>query len=184
MEATGGRELTLAGPRHSIPASDPEGGICMAMIAVAFAFAAQAAAQAAEPPAKPVHVILGSNDIAWTAGPGSLAPGAQMSVLYGDPTKAEPFAMRLKLPDGFRIAPHTHPRPEIVTVISGAFHLGMGGTADDSKTRRLVPGDFFAFDPGMAHFVRIEGETVVQLNSVGPWGIDYVNPADDPRQKK
>jgi hypothetical protein len=31
------------------------------------------------------------------------------------------------------------------------------------------------------HFAWTEQETVVQLHSTGPWGITYVNPADDPR---
>lgn len=146
----------------------------------ALALAGTATADAAD---KPAHVILNISEISWTAGPGSLAAGSEMAVLYGDPSKPGPFAMRLKLPDGFKIAPHTHPRPEIVTVISGTFHLGMGKTADGANQRALNAGDFFAFDPGMAHYVTAEGETVVQLNSVGPWAIDYVNPADDPRKK-
>jgi hypothetical protein len=27
------------------------------------------------------------------------------------------------------------------------------------------------------------GDTVVQLHGVGPWQINYLNPADDPRKK-
>lgn len=34
----------------------------------------------------------------------------------------------------------------------------------------------------MAHYVYTDQETVVQLNTVGPWGLTYVNPADDPRR--
>ena len=90
--------------------------------------------------------------------------------------------MRLKLPAGFRIAPHTHPMPEILTVISGAFHIGMGSEADPAMARRLAPGGFFAFDPGLTHYAHVEEETVVQLSSTGPWTINYVDPADDPRQ--
>jgi hypothetical protein len=26
-------------------------------------------------------------------------------------------------------------------------------------------------------------ETVIQLNGVGPWGLHYLNPADDPRKQ-
>lgn len=130
----------------------------------------------------PAHTIVAPNEVKWNAGPPSLKPGAQASVLYGDPSKEGIFVMRLKLPAGFRIAPHTHPKPEILTVISGAFHIGMGTVADATKARRLKAGSFFAFDPGLAHYAHVEKETVVQLSSTGPWTINYVNPADDPRR--
>jgi quercetin dioxygenase-like cupin family protein len=87
--------------------------------------------------------------------------------------------MRLKMPSGYKIAPHSHPKPEVVTVISGTFRIGMGDKADSSKEKPLAAGGFFAFPPGMTHFASTEGETVVQLNAIGPWGLNYVNPADD-----
>jgi quercetin dioxygenase-like cupin family protein len=106
------------------------------------------------------------------------------SVLYGDPAKDGLFVLRLKLPKGYAIPPpHTHPKPEIVTVISGTFTLGMGNVADESNAKPLPAGSFFAFEPGMAHYAFTDEETVVQINSTGPWGINYVNPKDDPRQK-
>jgi hypothetical protein len=37
--------------------------------------------------------------------------------------------------------------------------------------------------PKMNHFVSTKDETVIQLNVTGPWGINYINPADDPRKK-
>lgn len=104
-------------------------------------------------------------------------------MLYGDPTKAELFALRLKLPSGYHIPPHTHPKPEIVTVISGTFRLGMGETADEGQAEPLSAGSFFALAPGMAHYAYAEEDTVIQLNSTGPWSLTYVNPEDDPRQK-
>jgi quercetin dioxygenase-like cupin family protein len=93
------------------------------------------------------------------------------------------FALRLKLPKGYRIPPHTHPKPEVVTVISGTFRLGMGETADESKAKPLPAGSFFALSPGMAHFAAADDDTVIQLNSTGPWSLTYVNPKDDPRKK-
>lgn len=134
--------------------------------------------------AQPAHKIVTSEQVTWTAGPASFQPGSQAAVLYGDPSKQGVFVLRLKLPAGFRIAPHTHPKPEILTVISGAFHIGMGTVADPAKAQRLPAGGFFAFDPGLAHYAHVEEETVVQLSSTGPWAINYVNPADDPRTRK
>lgn len=132
----------------------------------------------------PAHKIIKAGEVNWTAGPPSLPRGAQASVLYGDPSKEGLFVMRLKLPAGFKIAPHTHPRAEILTVISGAFHIGMGKVANETKAQKLTSGSFFAFDPGIPHYAHVKEETVVQLSSTGPWTISYVNPADDPRQSR
>lgn len=147
------------------------------------AYAADQSAHAAHA-AQPAHKIVTSEQVNWTAGPASFQPGSQAAVLYGDPSKEGVFVMRLKLPAGFRIAPHTHPKPEILTVISGAFHIGMGTVVDPAEAQRLPAGGFFAFDPGLAHYAHVEEETVVQLSSTGPWTINYVNPADDPRAAK
>jgi quercetin dioxygenase-like cupin family protein len=129
------------------------------------------------------HKIVAPNEVKWAPAPASVPKGAEVAVLYGDPSKDGPFAMRLKMPKGYAIPPHTHPKPEIVTVISGTFQIGMGDAADKSKVTALPAGGFFGFPPGMTHFAFIDEDTVVQINSNGPWGLTYVNPKDDPRQK-
>lgn len=131
---------------------------------------------------QPVHKVVPADQVSWGAGPPTLPAGAQAAVLHGDPSKDGMFVMRLKMPAGYAIPPHTHPKPEIVTVISGAFNVGMGNAADRGKAQRLASGSFFAFDPGLAHYAHVDEETVVQISSTGPWGIEYVNPADDPRK--
>jgi quercetin dioxygenase-like cupin family protein len=128
-------------------------------------------------------VIVNAQEIKWGPAPPSIPPGAQAAVLYGDPGKEGLFSLRLKLPKGYALAPHTHPKPEIVTVISGTFRLGMGEKADKGKSRALPAGSFFALSPGMPHFAFADEETVIQLNSTGPWSLTYVNSADDPRKK-
>lgn len=129
------------------------------------------------------HVLIESDDFTYTAGPASLAEGAEYSVLYGNPGEDGVFAMRLRLPDGYRIAPHFHGQPEIVTVISGTFLIGSGEEANADDTTTLAPGGFFAYPPGSAHYAYTEGETVVQLNSTGPWTITYVDESNDPRKQ-
>jgi quercetin dioxygenase-like cupin family protein len=128
------------------------------------------------------HTVITSEEIKWEAGPAALPLGAESVVLYGDPSKEGLFAMRLKLPKGYHIPPHTHPQPEIVTVISGGTRLGMGETADEAKTQILHNGSFIAMSPGTAHYVYVEEETTVQLNSIGPWEVKYIDPKDDPRK--
>lgn len=144
--------------------------------AVAVAGASSAAAADNE------HVMTSPEEIDWAAGPPSIPKGAEAAVLYGDPSQEGLFALRLKLPEDYVIPPHHHPRPEVVTVISGTFHLGMGEEADRDATEALAAGSFFAFSPGMVHYAFTDEETVVQINSTGPWGIEYINPDDDPRQ--
>ena len=145
--------------------------------------AVTAAASTASAQTADGHKMITPQDIKWAPGPPSIPPGAQVAVLYGDPGKDGLFAMRLKVPKGYRIAPHSHPKPEIVTVVSGTARLGMGETADAAKAQALPAGSFFVMTPGMAHYFAADEETVIQLNSTGPWGLTYVNPKDDPRQK-
>src|SRR5438874_1841789 len=68
-------------------------------------------------------MVYAPAEIKWQAGPASIPPGAKLALLEGDPTKDGPFVMRLKLPDGYRIPPHTHAKPERLTVISGTFNI-------------------------------------------------------------
>ena len=130
----------------------------------------------------PAHTAVAPADIAWGPGPASLPPGAQAVVLYGDPKKDGLFAMRLKFPKGYRIPAHTHPKPEVITVISGAFRLAT--KRDHGSTKPLTAGSFVAMEPGLVHQAGADEETVVQLNSTGPWAITYVNPNEDPRNKR
>ena len=149
-----------------------------AVAAVAILLGVPATAQAAD-----AHKIAMPQEIKWAPGPASIPPGAEAAMLYGDPSKEGLFALRLKLPKGYAIPPHTHPKPEVVTVISGTFRLGMGEKADKGKAQALPAGSFFAMPPGMAHFAFADEDTVIQLNSTGPWSLTYVNPTDDPRKK-
>jgi hypothetical protein len=117
----------------------------------------------------------------WHDGPPSLPAGAKLAVLEGDPTKPGPFVMRVKLPDGYRVLPHMHAKPERVTVISGTFYIGMGEKFDRAKGKKMSAGTYGSWPAGMKHFGWVKGETVIQLHGDGPWTIKYLNPADDPR---
>ena len=105
-----------------------------------------------------------------------------MAVLEGDPTKEGPFVVRFQFPEGYHIPPHTHPKTERVTVISGTLFLAMGENLDRSAAKTMTAGTYGFWPAGMKHFVQVRGETVVQLHGNGPWQIVYVNPADDPRR--
>ena len=129
----------------------------------------------------PDDILVMANDIAWADAPPVLPAGAKIAVLEGDPAKPGPFTLRIQFPASYRIAPHTHPADEHVTVISGTFARGMGSTFDESKLEELGPGGFAMMKTGMQHFAWSKDGAVVQLHGIGPWGLTYVNPADDPR---
>ena len=124
------------------------------------------------------------NKLEWKDGPPSLPRGATIAVLEGDPSKEGPFVFRVKVPDGYQIPAHTHPKMERVTVISGTFNIGMGEKFDKEATQAMPAGSYGFWEPNMPHFVWIKGETVAQFHGMGPWVIKYVNPADDPRNQK
>ncbi|HEV8608358.1 MAG TPA: cupin domain-containing protein [Tepidisphaeraceae bacterium] len=141
-------------------------------------------AKASGAPAAMQHEIIRPEQIQWKDAPPSLPAGAKVAILEGDPAKEGYFAMRVMLPDGYRIPPHFHPGVERVTVISGTFHLGQGEKFDRAAAQALPAGTYSFMQPGMRHFAWAEGPTVLQISTLGPWGITYVNPSDDPRQQK
>ena len=123
--------------------------------------------------------------IQWSAAPPVLEAGAQLAVLEGDPSSSTgDYTVRLKMPSGYRIAPHWHPRRENVTVLSGTFKVGMGDSFDQSKMGSFPAGSFAYLDPDMHHYAMAEGEVVVQVHGAGPFQINYVNAGDDPSKRK
>ena len=144
--------------------------------AIASLFVIGAAATAQSP-----HVMATLNDAKWGPAPPMLPPGAQIAVLSGDPSKAAPYAVRLKFPANYAIPAHSHPGDENVTVISGELSIGMGSKLDRKVATALSPGSYALMPAGMNHFAFTRSETTIILFGIGPVGFKYVNPADDPR---
>jgi len=134
--------------------------------------------------AAPAHTMYAPADIKWMDAPAVLPAGAKAAVLEGDPSKPGYFAMRLSAPDGYKIPPHWHPNVERVTVISGTLHIGLGDTFDETKGHAMPAGTYATMQPKVHHFAWTEGDTVIQLTTLGPWKLVYVNPKDDPSKKK
>jgi ketosteroid isomerase-like protein len=130
------------------------------------------------------HVMVAPGAIKWGDGPPSLPPGARMAVVSGDPTQAQPFVIRAQLPAGYRIPTHWHPTDENVTVLSGTVALGMGETSNQSAMKDLSAGGYTAIPADMRHSFMAKTAATIQVNGVGPFAVNYVNPADDPRQQK
>lgn len=136
-----------------------------------------------EEKSKKEHTILTPADLKWGEGPDALPPGAKAVALEGSLKKEELFHLRLKFPAGYKIPPHWHPGTERVTVLSGSVRLGLGDRFDESRMKPLQAGSFISLPPRTAHFVTVTEDTVIQLSTIGPWSVTYVDPADDPRLK-
>jgi hypothetical protein len=130
------------------------------------------------------HRVMKPADLKWGEAPPGLPAGGKMAVLNGDPTQAGPFTVRLKAPTGYKVLPHTHPTDERVTVISGSFRIGMGEKFDGATMQEMGPGSYIVLPSGMAHFAKSAKDGIVQIDSEGPFQINYVNPADDPRNAR
>lgn len=129
------------------------------------------------------QISITPSEIKWADAP-SFGPGAKLAVLEGDPKLAAPFTIRIKLPPNFKIPVHTHPIFERVTVMSGTFHLGIGEMFDAAKAKTYPAGSVAMMPPGMPMFAyTMDEEAIVQVHGTGPSGINYNNPADDPRKK-
>ena len=129
------------------------------------------------------HISIAPSEIKWVDAP-SIGSGAKLAILEGDLKQAAPFTIRIKLPPNFKVPAHTHPVFERVTVLSGTFHLGISETFDRAKARAYPAGSVTMMPPGMPMFAyTTDEETVIQIHGTGPWGINYLNPAEDPRKK-
>jgi len=117
--------------------------------------------------------------VQWGDAPPSVPNGAKLAVLYGDPGKAGPFVMRLQMPSGYKIAPHTHTKDEQITVLSGSLYLGMGDKVD-GKAQGLKAGGFHYLPGGTPHYAYTKGPTIVQVNGEGPFDIQYLRAEDNP----
>lgn len=119
--------------------------------------------------------------IKWAANP--VIPGAVSAVVIGDAGKAGPYVVRVKFPDAYRVAPHTHPDPQVCTVLAGVYHLGLGDRYEESTLKAYPAGSVFSLPANVSHSHLSEGETIIQCSGFGPAKTSFVNPADDPRRK-
>ncbi len=129
------------------------------------------------------QAVATSKDTAlhWGPAPAVFPKGAEMAVVSGDPGKAAPFVVQLRMPDGYRIPPHFHPTEETVEVKQGTFLYGMGDVFDVAKTKPMRVGDKGTIPATMHHFATAQGPTIVSVTSIGPFALIYVNKADDPQ---
>ena len=130
------------------------------------------------------HKVLNPADLQWGDPPPGFPAGAKVALLSGDPGKSGVYTVRMRAPAGYKIMPHTHPTAEMITVISGTFHLGTGDKFDEGAGHVMAAGAFTAMPSGMKHYAWFTEDSVIQVHGEGPFQIIYVNPTDDPRNAK
>jgi quercetin dioxygenase-like cupin family protein len=127
--------------------------------------------------------IIHSEDIVWM--PFAAFPSAaRIAVLVGDPNESGPYLIRVKLPAGTKMLPHSHPEDRVYTVISGVFYIGLGEEFDEAKLSANAPGSVLVLPGGQPHFHWAKsGEYITQVSAIGPLGLAYIDPRDDPRNR-
>jgi ketosteroid isomerase-like protein len=126
------------------------------------------------------HAMVAPSALKWGDPPPGLPAGARVALVSGNPAEG-PYVIRAQLPANYRIPPHWHPTTENVTVLSGTVALGMGEKWDDSAMQDVPSGGFTSIPAEMRHFFVSKTASTIQIHGVGPFGITYLNSADDPR---
>jgi quercetin dioxygenase-like cupin family protein len=146
-----------------------------------------AVAQTANERARPhqagqdVFKVILSEEIDWRPFP-AFPPSVRLAVVVGQPSEAAPYVIRVKVPRGVKLMPHRHPEDRVYTVMSGVFYIGLGDRFDPEKLQAYSPGSVIVLPGNTSHFHWAKsGEYVSQVTAIGPLGLEYVNPKDDPR---
>ena len=121
-------------------------------------------------------------DIDWKPFP-AFPPSVRLASVVGEPSEPAPYLIRVKVPSDVKLMPHRHPEDRIYTVISGVFYIGLGDQFDGDQLKAYPPGTDIVLPGNTSHFHWAKsGEYVAQVTAIGPLGIEYVNPHDDPRE--
>ena len=136
----------------------------------------------AHQPGEGVFRSVLAEEIDWKPFP-AFPPSVRLASVVGEPSEPAPYLIRVKVPSGVKLMPHRHPEDRIYTVISGVFYIGLGDQFDGDKLKAYPPGTVIVLPGNTSHFHWAKsGEYVAQVTAIGPLGIEYVNPHDDPRE--
>jgi hypothetical protein len=110
---------------------------------------AAASACAAEPDPAVLSYQL-PTDVKWIES--ATYPGLKSAVLYGDPNKAGPYAVRNRFSPGAFSRPHFHPNDRFIVVVSGTWWVGTGEKFDPESTKPMPVGSFVEHYAGKVHY--------------------------------
>lgn len=119
--------------------------------------------------------VVFPNEMKWIESPD---PNYKISTsfLSGDPKLEGLYATQVKIGQGIKLLPHTHPDSRMVVVVSGKFLYGYGDNFDESKMREMTPGTFFTEPANRPHYAWTKNSDVLlQVAGYGPSGTNYLN---------
>lgn len=128
--------------------------------------------------------MLNKADLKWVDAPPSLPKGAKVAIITGDPSKEGWYTIRVMLPENYKVPPHWHPADEHLTVIEGTLYMGLGEQFDEGKATQLNEQGYSLLPAKTAHYAFSKGKCLFEATAMGPYAINYINPADDPRKKQ
>jgi len=119
--------------------------------------------------------IVRSADLKWNP----IMKGCDLAQVAGDPSaEGAAFTVRFRCAAGTVIPAHWHPTDENVTVLEGTFQVGMGDKYDEAKLETMKPGNFISMPKEMRHYALSKTATIVQVNAIGPFKVNWVNPSE------
>jgi quercetin dioxygenase-like cupin family protein len=132
-------------------------------------------------PGQSVFRSILPEEIVWKPFP-AFSPQVRLALVVGHPWEPGPYVIRVKAPGGTKLMPHRHPEDRIYTVMSGVFYIGLGEVFDGDKVEAYPPGSVIVLPDDTRHFHWAKsGEYVTQVTAIGPLGLVYHDPHDDPR---
>ena len=124
-----------------------------------------------------------SEEIEWKPF-AAFPPSARLAILVGQPLEEGPYTIRVKLPGGVKLMPHSHPEDRVYTVISGIFYIGLGDKFDAEKLQAYAPGSVIVLPGNTSHFHWAKsGEYITQVTAIGPLALEYIDAKNDPRKE-
>ena len=132
-------------------------------------------------PGQSAFKVIRQEDLDWQ--PFAAFPASvRLAIVVGQPATAGPYVIRVRVPHDVKLMPHLHPEDRVYTVISGVFYIGLGNQFDADKLQAYPPGSVIILPGNTPHFHWAKsGEYISQVSAIGPLGLHYVNPQDDPR---
>jgi quercetin dioxygenase-like cupin family protein len=124
------------------------------------------------------------DDIDWKPF-AAFPPSVRLAVIVGQPSQNAPYTIRVRVPHGVKLMPHKHPEDRVYTVMSGIFYIGLGERFDADKLEAYPPGSVVVLPGNTFHFHWAKSsEYITQVTAIGPLGLEYLNPEDDPRNSE
>ena len=115
------------------------------------------------------HPVL-PDTVEWSSPPGN--PDVRGAWMVGSQDSPGIYAFRVKITEGARIPPHTHPDMRFTTVLSGTLYVGFGDEVVDADMVPVPIGAVYIAPAGQAHYLWArDGDVEYQESGVGPTAV-------------